>query len=33
MTGVKVRVVPQFPNSVIGGAGIDVNKANGNWTI
>jgi hypothetical protein len=33
MTGIKVKVVPQFPNPVIGGAGIDVVKANGNWTI
>jgi hypothetical protein len=33
MTGIKVKVVPQFPNPVIGGAGIDVQKANGNWTI
>jgi hypothetical protein len=33
MTGIKVRVLPWFPNPVIGGAGIDVKKANGNWTI
>jgi hypothetical protein len=33
MTGIKVKVIPQFPNPVIGGAGIDVQKANGNWTI
>ncbi|HEX4499775.1 MAG TPA: LamG domain-containing protein, partial [Scandinavium sp.] len=30
---IRVKVLPQFPNPVIGGAGIDVKKHNGNWTI
>jgi hypothetical protein len=33
MSGLKLKYVPLFPQRVIGGAGIDVEKANGNWTI
>lgn len=33
MSGLKLKYVPQFPGQVIGGAGIDVEKANGNWTV
>jgi hypothetical protein len=33
MTGLKLRVVPQFPSRVIGGAGVDVSKQNGNFTF
>jgi hypothetical protein len=33
MSGLKLKSVPQFPGKVIGGAGIDVEKTNGNWTI
>jgi hypothetical protein len=33
VSGLKLKYVPQFPGQVIGGAGIDVEKANGNWTV
>jgi hypothetical protein len=33
MSGLKLKVVPQFPAQVIGGAGVDVVKANGNYTF
>jgi hypothetical protein len=33
MSGLKLKYVPLFPSQVIGGAGIDVEKSNGNWTI
>ncbi|MBO0718175.1 MAG: hypothetical protein J2P55_12665, partial [Rhizobiales bacterium] len=31
--GLKLKVMPKFPSQVIGGAGIDVETANGNFTI
>jgi hypothetical protein len=33
MSGVKLKRVTTFPRQVIGGAGIDVEKQNGNFTI
>jgi hypothetical protein len=33
MSGVKLKRAPVFPRQVIGGAGIDVEKKNGNFTI
>jgi hypothetical protein len=33
MSGLKLKTIPQFPSQVIGGAGIDVEKQNGNWTV
>jgi hypothetical protein len=33
MTGLKLKLLPQFPSLIIGGPGIDVEKINGNWHI
>jgi hypothetical protein len=33
MSGLKLKVMPQFPAQLIGGAGIDVVKANGIYTL
>lgn len=33
MTGLRLKYIPTFPGQVLGGAGIDVEKANGNWTV
>lgn len=33
MSGLKLKVVPQFPARVIGGPGIDVTKSNGTFSI
>jgi hypothetical protein len=33
MSGLKLKVAPQFPAQVVGGAGIDVVKANGNYSF
>jgi hypothetical protein len=33
MTGLKLKVVPQFPAQVVGGPGIDVVKSNGNYSF
>lgn len=33
MAGIKLKTPPLYPDPVIGGAGIDVTKAHGNWTI
>jgi hypothetical protein len=33
VSGLKLKYVPVFPGQVIGGAGLDVEKHNGNWTI
>ena len=30
---IKLKVSPRFPAQLIGGSGIDVTKANGNYTI
>jgi hypothetical protein len=32
-TGIKLKAVPNYPAQVVGGAGIDVAKTNGNYTV
>jgi hypothetical protein len=33
MSGLKLKVTRKLPGQVTGGAGIDAEKHNGNWTV